>query len=193
MNLPWLDTRNDIRAIDYFKRDIIQHAIIQFQVDKADLIQGPTLAELNASDDTLLDNLNFDDLDLPDEHNFYQQLSDSLSQTYKSTTPSLQLPPPTVVQPSSNQFNLYYSEDIERDVYCRNRGSAFSPGSGHSSQPSSLHSSVHGSPCLGLQELLTTKQALPPISSVQLKHKHVAAARLSSSAPTHLSLEQVIK
>ncbi|XP_020286952.1 protein CREBRF homolog isoform X2 [Pseudomyrmex gracilis] len=37
-----------------------------FQVDKAELIQGPTLAELNA-DDTLLGDLNFDDLVLPEE------------------------------------------------------------------------------------------------------------------------------
>jgi hypothetical protein len=39
-----------------------------FQVDKADLIQGPTLAELNANEDTLLGDLNFDDLLLPDEN-----------------------------------------------------------------------------------------------------------------------------
>lgn len=40
-----------------------------FQVDKADLLQGPTLAELNtlANDDTLLGDLNFDDLVLPEE------------------------------------------------------------------------------------------------------------------------------
>lgn len=38
-----------------------------FQVDKSDLIGGPTLAELNANDDTLLGDLNFDDLLLPDE------------------------------------------------------------------------------------------------------------------------------
>ncbi|KAK0095214.1 hypothetical protein PV326_008944 [Microctonus aethiopoides] len=38
-----------------------------FQVDKADLIQGPTLAELNANDDILLGDLNFDDLLLPEE------------------------------------------------------------------------------------------------------------------------------
>lgn len=36
-------------------------------VDKADLIQGPTLAELNANDETLLEDLNFDDLLLPEE------------------------------------------------------------------------------------------------------------------------------
>lgn len=39
-----------------------------FQVDKADLIQGPTLAELNANDETLLGDLNFDDLLLPEEN-----------------------------------------------------------------------------------------------------------------------------
>jgi hypothetical protein len=38
-----------------------------FQIDKAELIQGPTLAELNANDDTLLGDLNFDDLLLPEE------------------------------------------------------------------------------------------------------------------------------
>ncbi|XP_015183480.1 PREDICTED: uncharacterized protein LOC107070102 isoform X2 [Polistes dominula] len=39
-----------------------------FQVDKSDLIHGPTLAELNANDDTLLGDLNFDDLLLPEEY-----------------------------------------------------------------------------------------------------------------------------
>ena len=36
-----------------------------FQVDKNDLIQGPTLAELNANDESLLCDLNFDDFVLP--------------------------------------------------------------------------------------------------------------------------------
>lgn len=39
-------------------------------VDKADLIQGPTLAELNANDETLLGDLNFDDLLLPEESSY---------------------------------------------------------------------------------------------------------------------------
>lgn len=38
-----------------------------FQVDKNDLIHGPTLAELNANDENLLEDLNFDDLVLPGE------------------------------------------------------------------------------------------------------------------------------
>ncbi|XP_011646112.1 CREB3 regulatory factor [Pogonomyrmex barbatus] len=67
----------DIRAdnMDYpFKMDPDQMDISFkmdeddiFQVDKAELIQGPTLAELNANDDTLLGDLNFDDLLLPEE------------------------------------------------------------------------------------------------------------------------------
>lgn len=36
-----------------------------FQVDKADLIQGPTLAELNANDESLLTDFNFDDFVIP--------------------------------------------------------------------------------------------------------------------------------
>lgn len=51
-----------------------------FQVDKADLIQGPTLAELNANDDTLLEDLNFDDLLLPEEKSYYINISPNPSQ-----------------------------------------------------------------------------------------------------------------
>lgn len=51
---------------DFFKPEKWEDDDI-LQVDKADLIQGPTLAELNANDDTLLGDLNFDDLLLPEE------------------------------------------------------------------------------------------------------------------------------
>lgn len=51
-----------------------------FQVDKADLIQGPTLAELNANDDTLLEDLNFDDLLLPEEKSYYINISPNPTQ-----------------------------------------------------------------------------------------------------------------
>ncbi|XP_017752748.1 PREDICTED: CREB3 regulatory factor isoform X1 [Eufriesea mexicana] len=51
---------------DFFKIEKWEDDDI-LQVDKADLIQGPTLAELNANDETLLGDLNFDDLLLPEE------------------------------------------------------------------------------------------------------------------------------
>ncbi|XP_014210372.1 protein CREBRF homolog [Copidosoma floridanum] len=57
-----------------------------FQVDKADLIQGPTLAELNANDDTLLGDLNFDDLLLPSEN--VQSLSATFNEIQSNTTTS---------------------------------------------------------------------------------------------------------
>lgn len=61
-----------------------------FQVDKADLIQGPTLAELNANDETLLEDLNFDDLLLPEEGNYnYLNVNSTLSQ--KLSTPVVQI------------------------------------------------------------------------------------------------------
>lgn len=50
-------------------------------MDKADLIQGPTLAELNANDETLLEDLSFDDLILPDDSALLSSITDSNSQT----------------------------------------------------------------------------------------------------------------
>jgi CREB3 regulatory factor len=44
------------------------------------LIQGPTLAELNANDETLLEDLSFDDLILPDDSALLSSITDSNSQ-----------------------------------------------------------------------------------------------------------------
>ncbi|XP_047000193.1 protein CREBRF homolog [Schistocerca americana] len=60
-----------------------------FQVDKADLIQGPTLAELNANDENLLDDLNFDDLLLPEENSYYINVPPFASQSRTSAAPPL--------------------------------------------------------------------------------------------------------
>ena len=62
-----LNSENDINRSDTFRMDDDDI----FQVDKADLIQGPTLAELNANDENLLEDLNFDDLLLPEENSYY--------------------------------------------------------------------------------------------------------------------------
>jgi len=55
---PNLETMKAISMFPMEEDDI-------FQVDKADLIQGPTLAELNANDESLLADLNFDDFIVP--------------------------------------------------------------------------------------------------------------------------------
>ncbi|XP_034948389.1 protein CREBRF homolog [Chelonus insularis] len=65
-----------------------------FQVDKADLIQGPTLAELNANDDILLGDLNFDDLLLPEEK----------LQPLRTETPSIQPTGPLFTSAPTNNF-----------------------------------------------------------------------------------------
>lgn len=45
------------------------------------MIHGPTLAELNANDETLLEDLSFDDLILPDDSALLSSITDSNSQT----------------------------------------------------------------------------------------------------------------
>lgn len=63
-----------------------------FQVDKADLIQGPTLAELNANDENLLEDLNFDDLLLPEENSYYISVPSVSAQSRSaSATPLVQV------------------------------------------------------------------------------------------------------
>lgn len=61
-----------------------------FQVDKADLIQGPTLAELNANDENLLEDLNFDDLLLPEEGS-YSYINSNPILAQKISTPVMQI------------------------------------------------------------------------------------------------------
>ncbi|KAF4517169.1 hypothetical protein B566_EDAN005599 [Ephemera danica] len=53
-----------VSLCDTFKMDEDDDIL---QVDESDLIQGPTLAELNANDETLLADLSFDDLLLPED------------------------------------------------------------------------------------------------------------------------------
>ncbi|KAJ4439236.1 hypothetical protein ANN_07356 [Periplaneta americana] len=62
-----LNAESELNRTDTFRMDDDDI----FQVDKADLIQGPTLAELNANDENLLEDLNFDDLLLPEENSYY--------------------------------------------------------------------------------------------------------------------------
>ncbi|XP_068908840.1 protein CREBRF homolog [Tenebrio molitor] len=123
-----------------------------FQVDKADLIQGPTLAELNANDDTLLGDLNFDDLLLPEEGSY-------LNMTQKMSTPyaihnsnHLNNNSPVVTASSScpQPSMLFYRElDVSSSVPSNNFDvfnpktpvSAFSPTSQASSNSPQLQSS----------------------------------------------------
>lgn len=176
-----------------------------FQVDAADLIQGPTLAELNANDDTLLDDLNFDDLLLPEENSYYLHIGGAMAHGLKRHTPSLRVQPPVTPQPSPatpsflNNYSQESAPSSPFDLYgSRGQIGAFSPSSQHSSA-----SSIPPVRSANLQELILRMDGYPgdvplgqsvpattALPSIPTRLKP-PAARLSTSAPTHLTLEQI--
>lgn len=151
-----------------------------FQVDKADLILGPTLAELNANPDTLLDDLNFDDLLLPEESGYCIQIGGVMS---GSRRPAVQ----TTTLAAESPCSPYSRAQL-----------AFSPSSQHSSASSSFAQPMNQLPDLlqrldgyggeiALGQSVPASTVLPPFPT-SVKPQHM---QLSSSAPTHLTMEQV--
>lgn len=118
-------------------------------MDKADLIQGPTLAELNANDETLLGDLNFDDLLLPDGSTYI-----TMGSIGKSITPGV-----TTHNNNNNNDTFYlpgpktgigFYKDIDLassapagmfDSYVKNAVNSFSSASLTSSNSSLVQSS----------------------------------------------------
>lgn len=217
-----------------------------FQVDKADLIQGPTLAELNANDDTLLGDLNFDDLLIPDESNFFIYVPSSGASQPEVYNPPSQMPqshltvntsfaassfPPAGLGFSlKDNFNSSSVPSSPLDMYLQsNVSSALSPSSHsqHSSNSSILQNPRESTPPLTnvsplqlkhstLHELLLKKELYSSPSPTALgksdpgrsspgtlaasptsprvhytRSSRNSISRLSSSAPTHLGLEQI--
>uniref|UniRef100_A0A1B6H0K4 BZIP domain-containing protein n=1 Tax=Cuerna arida TaxID=1464854 RepID=A0A1B6H0K4_9HEMI len=196
-----------------------------FQVDKSDLIQGPTLAELNANDETLglddLDDLNFDELLLPEENSCYIQVPQQPMNTRVSPSFQVTNPTPTVVsQNCASSFPPdsigFYKETLSSSVPSNPFTQMFqknvSPVSHHSSSSSLQVTPPPPSQVLSplqhkhstLHELLMKKetnytgsplgQSVPgPTSSVGglVRNPRYAQSRLSSSAPTHLGLDQI--
>lgn len=155
-----------------------------FQVDKADLILGPTLAELNANPDTSLDDLNFDDLLLPEESGYCIQIGGAMSGSKRSM--------------NTLQTSNMMSTDSPCSPYSRAQ-LAFSPSSQHSSASSSFVPPISQLPELllrmdGYSGEIALGQSVPA-SSVLPPYPHsvkTSQSQLSSSAPTHLTMEQVI-
>lgn len=155
-----------------------------FQVDKADLILGPTLAELNANPDTLLEDLNFDDLLLPEESGYCIQIGGAMSGSRRATN-TMQITNPIAVESPCSPYSRAQL--------------AFSPSSQHSSASSSFAQPMNQLPELlhrldgysgeiALGQSVPASTVLPPFPSTT-KPQH---SQLSSSAPTHLTMEQVI-
>lgn len=157
-----------------------------FQVDKADLIQGPTLAELNANDDFLGD-LNFDDLLLPEERPRAE------SEQFQTG-----FGPSSFPQAGLGYRNPVYGNTGFGRVEQLESPNAFaSPGTSNvagSSTASSL--SPHPNPST-LHTLLLRHSPLDPLVSPLSPPNsipnsiHKPKSRLSMSAPTQVSLEQL--
>ncbi|KAI8421790.1 hypothetical protein MSG28_009750 [Choristoneura fumiferana] len=154
-----------------------------FQVDKADLILGPTLAELNANPDSLLDDLNFDDLLLPEENGYCIQIGGAMSGSRRGA--------------QGLQTSSMLASESPCSPYSRTQ-LAFSPSSQHSSASSSLAQPMNQLPELllrldgysgeiALGQSVPASTVLPPFPA-GLKTQQT---QLSSSAPTHLTMEQI--
>ncbi|KAK9509164.1 hypothetical protein O3M35_006541 [Rhynocoris fuscipes] len=210
-----------------------------FQVDKADLIQGPTLAELNANDETLLDDLSFDDLLLPEENTCFIQVP-SYSRALSPLAPSgTHATPPLTHQETVTA--VPFPADFYRETLMKTNEGPRSPSSHHSStssiplqpltppplsgavSPNQRHTTLHDlllKSSLSPSPQLTLGQSVPgrynmgsgtglssggTCSSASGgsstttgvghssggKRHHAHSSRLSSSAPTHLGLEQI--
>ncbi|XP_028038018.1 uncharacterized protein LOC114248805 [Bombyx mandarina] len=153
-----------------------------FQVDKADLILGPTLAELNANPDTLLDDLNIDDLLLPEESGYCVQIGGVMSGSRRG--PGMQT---NNAMPTDSPCSPY--GQVQQ---------AFSPASQHSSASSSFAQPMNQLPEMLLRmdgysgeivlgQSVPASTVLPPYPT-NIKPQQT---QLSSSAPTHLTMEQI--
>ncbi|CAG9773096.1 unnamed protein product [Ceutorhynchus assimilis] len=186
-----------------------------FQVDEADLIQGPTLAELNANDENLLGDLNFDDLLLPSDTSY--TILESTQGGYPHATNNNQM---ISASASCPQGLMFYKElelpsnltAANYDVNSRTPVSALSPSSPASSNSSIVNSPMHVHNLQPkqstLHDLLMRKDkfesspdrsllghSVPnrntPLHCQNVKMYRNQASRLSSSAPTHLNLDQI--
>ena len=177
-----------------------------FQVDKAELIQGPTLAELNANDETLeLGDLNFDDLLLPEERVQPMKIDSVLTSSSLFSNSGIGFAPSSFPQSGLT----YRSCPTYTNTYAFNRNStvdnaeavsptAFpSPGTSNIAGSSTASSSTSPHPparllaSSTLHELLMRRGENPlnnPVSSQADNTSTIGgkpkASRLSMSAPT---------
>lgn len=150
------------------------------QVDQSDLLRGPTLAELNANGgESLLEDLNFDDLLLP---------PDSVKSEISDTVPSMSsylidhvVNTSPINRPSSSKSGFKLSPNS-----CSSR-SSLSPGP---SNPVTLQELLKKETkplkCLSPPDFGTSVPGLEFMLS-----SNRSRGNLSSSAPTHLGFEQI--
>ncbi|XP_076258797.1 repressed by TOR isoform X3 [Rhynchophorus ferrugineus] len=190
-----------------------------FQVDESDLIQGPTLAELNANDENLLGDFNFDDLLLPNDPSYTLlerstvNFANNFTNNNQMTNTSTSCPHALIfhkdwdLSPGVTPGN--YDTNSKTPVSALSPNISGSPASSGSSivnsQSSPMHiQNIQPKPNSTLHELLLKREATDrsilgqsvpsgntPLNLPNLKMPRSNASRLSSSAPTHLGLEQI--
>ncbi|XP_075222914.1 repressed by TOR [Lycorma delicatula] len=162
-----------------------------FQVDKADLIQGPTLAELNANDETLLEDLNFDDLLLPEEGACLisvptlSRLSPALVNTNSFNTCASSFPPDGIgfYKDNFGTSSSVPSSPLDASA-TKNYQNTVSPASQHSSSSSLLIHSATSS---------VTPPPLGGVSPLQQRHSTLHELLLKNSvSPEHQVLGQSV-
>lgn len=153
-----------------------------FQVDKADLIQGPTLAELNANDDTLLGDLNFDDLLLPEDGSGYFMNVPSVTMgQHDITTPIVQVNDSQMMPQSHLSVNTPFTASSFPPAGLGFLKENFNASSSVPSSPldmylqnavtSALSPSSHSQHSSSSSILQPPQETTPPsISPLQLKH-----------------------
>jgi len=181
-----LNAESDINRTDTFHMDDDDI----FQVDKADLIQGPTLAELNANDENLLEDLNFDDLLLPEENSYYISVPTVASHSRHATT---NVPPLVhVTNTNSNAFSNNNSNSQNLSIFTP---SSFPPASlGFYKDSFAASSSVPSSPMdpfvgkINNSSAATCSDALSPTSHHSSSSSLLLHSAASSVTPSPLGI-----
>lgn len=171
-----------------------------FQVDKADLIQGPTLAELNANDDTLLGDLSFDDLLLPDEPNYFINVPSVAMGQQDMSAPIVQVTDNQMTSQSHLSVNSPFAASSFPPVGLSFLKDGFNSSSSVPSSPldlylqgatSALSPSSHSQHSSSSSILQQPPESTPPsnsISPLQMKHStlHELLLKESYSSPDRL-------
>lgn len=187
-----------------------------FQVDKADLIQGPTLAELNANDETLCE-INFDDLLLPEDNSSFLNIAqkneiplplmsnhiNNNSLMLASSCPKSNMLFKDKEMSSGLLLNSFEISQAKKLLSNVSLSSHTSSSSSLIQSPPLQSTNIPHKKNTTLHELLLKKESykssetlllhnqLSPSSSSQTHSNWSNLSRLSSSAPTHLGPEHI--
>ncbi|XP_067129361.1 protein CREBRF homolog [Centruroides vittatus] len=167
--------------LDFLKMDDV------FQVDKADLVQGPTLAELNANDESLFNSLDYYDSLLTDNKKISTQLPMTLNNnpvTVNNAKANIAtLPINQIVNPSMNSTSQPININKKNEKTNNITPVSNIPTTSHSILCASL-----------LQNNITSSQKAHTVSSVKaldIENGNIQAISSNSSSETSSNIVQL--